>query len=249
MARTRLTARKQVGGFTPARATSDVTWAHQAPAEFHTTGLHAGELPRKLWSILKGLGYQEAPVYKGVRTPLSNNGYSWMVEVAIYEKIPDGDGCKVRRIHAAIAPRESFAAGIGDAARQALAVLCAEYHGILQTTPYHYYPQRASGSLEVTFAPSNREGDARLVEQVRFTDILTRELDGALDELHDTHLRLAEAEARVRDLQAKMSEDSEEEPEERPDPELPHSPSRKRLRLEAAIRISPQDLSEGGDSS
>ena len=46
-----------------------------------------------------------------------------------------------------------------------------------------------------------------------------------------------------------MSDDSEEEPEEMPEPELPRSPSHKKLCLDAALLVAPQDLSKGGGSS
>ena len=103
--------------------------------------------------------------------------------------------------------------------------------------------------MEVTFAGTNREGDARLVEQVHLTDTLTLELDRALDELDDVHLRLAKAEERIRTLHAMMTDDLKEEPEEMPEIELPHSPSRKKLCLDAALLVASQDLSEGDDSS
>ena len=141
MAHTKQTPRKQVGDFVPARAPTEATWAFLPPAEFHSSGLQAGELPRKLRTILKGLGYQEAIVYKGIRTPLSNHGYAWMVEITIFEKNPDDDDSKVSRIHSVVAPRETFAAEICDPARQALSVLCAEYHGVFfrlrRTTSTH----------------------------------------------------------------------------------------------------------------
>ena len=78
---------------------------------------------------------------------------------------------------------------------------------------------------------------------------MTQELDRALDELDDVHLRLAGAEERIRTLQAMMTDDLEEEPEEMLEPEFPRSPSHKKLCLDAALRVASHDHSEGGDSS
>jgi hypothetical protein len=70
------------------------------------------------------LDFHEAPDNKGVRGPLGNHGYSWIVEVTMFEKAMD-DGIRgVCRVHSAIAPRATFELGTEDATCQALAILC-----------------------------------------------------------------------------------------------------------------------------
>jgi hypothetical protein len=233
MARTKITPRKRV--LVPdVEVPAGAVWRYQPPAEFYSDGQLAGYFARTLWYLLQGLGYHDAPLFKGVRVPLGDRGYSWTVEVTMFEKPSADDLRRVRRVHTATAPRATFEAGIEDAARQALAVLCRENRQDLRLTQFGKFPQRPSGSLEVIFAPVNNEPDLRLREQVRLTAALYAELDRALDELEDLHQRHAEQEQMIYELEI-MLQDPDQHPDEAPPappsaPAPPRSPSRKRLR-------------------
>ena len=93
---------------------------------------------------------------------------------------------------------------------------------ILGQSEYEFYPQRQGGSLEYTFSATNELEDARLVQQVRFTELLLQQLMKALNELDDMYERYDDAQTTIKDLQEQLAlEDGdakEEDPEERPDP-------------------------------
>ena len=52
------------------------SWITQPMIEAHSSGLQAGNFPKTLWYLFRGLGYHETPLYKGLRTPLRNRGYA-----------------------------------------------------------------------------------------------------------------------------------------------------------------------------
>ena len=81
-----------------------------------------------------------------MRTPLREKGYSWNVQVTLYEKCTADDVRRIRRIHAATAPRPTFDAGMEDDARQALVVLRHEETNSMRHSQYHYYARQDSVS-------------------------------------------------------------------------------------------------------
>ena len=113
---------------------------------------------------------------------------------------------------------------------------------MLGRSEYEFYPQRDGGSLVHTFSTTNRLVDARLVQQVRLTEILLQELLWTRDGLDDMYERYDDAQGTIQELQEKLAlenGDAEEDPEEHPDPI--HSPPCKKLRQDAAIVVPAQD--------
>jgi hypothetical protein len=90
---------------------------------------------------------------------------------------------EVEKIHAAIAPRRTFYAGICDAARQAYMVTRLRHHQLLDRTGYAHFPQRASRStyIHVEHVPNSR--NFKLKKQVDLTTALTKELDSTTEEV------------------------------------------------------------------
>ena len=86
------------------------------------------------------------PLYTGVRTPLRKKGYSWKVQVTLYEKCTADDVRQIRRIHEATASRATFEVGMDDAVRQALAVLRHEEANSMEHLQYRYYARQESGN-------------------------------------------------------------------------------------------------------
>jgi len=173
---------------------------------------------------------------------MQGHGYSWTVEVTVFKRTSDDGDYQVERVHEAVEPHDSFDAGIRDAALQALGVVCGQHQGELGRTKYEFYPQRDGGSLAHTFPATNRLADVRLVQQVRLTEILLRELLSTHDELDEMYERYDDAQSTIKDLQEQLAledSDAEEDPVERPDPI--RSPPRKKVRQEAATVVPSQD--------
>lgn len=158
---------------------------------------------------------------------MDDHGYNWSVVVTIFKKTTEDGEDQVERVHEAIAQHDSFDRGIHDAALQALGVVCGQHQGVLGQSEYEFYPQRGGGSVEHTFSATNRVADARLVQQVRLTEILLQELTRTREELDDMYGRYDDAQDTIEDLQKQLAledEDIEEEdPEERPDPIRSHA--------------------------
>jgi hypothetical protein len=89
----------------------------------------------------------------------------------------------VEKIHAAIASRRPFHAGIHDAARQAYMVIRSRHRQLLDGTEYAHFPQRASGSAYIHVDPVQDEGNFKLNKQVALTATLTKELDSTTKEV------------------------------------------------------------------
>ena len=173
---------------------------------------------------------------------MEGHGYSWSVKVTIFKRIADDGDYQVERVHEAIVPHDSFDAGISDAALQALGVVRGQHQGVHGHSEYEFYPQRVGGSLVHTFPATNRVADARLVQQVRLTEILLQELLWTRNELDDMYERYDDAQSTIKDLQEQLAledSDAEEDPEEHPDPI--HSLPCKKLRQDVAIVVPAQD--------
>ena len=78
---------------------------------------------------------------------MEGHGYSWSVKVTIFKRTADDGDYQVERVHQAIAPHDSFNAGIRDATLQALGVVRGQHQGMLGRSEYEFYPQRVGGSL------------------------------------------------------------------------------------------------------
>jgi hypothetical protein len=83
--------------------------------KFHNDGLEAGKIPKMLWKMLQEQGYEKQPEYSGTRITYEDSEPVWHVQVYIFTPKPFRGVYEVEKIHAAIASRRSFPAGICDA--------------------------------------------------------------------------------------------------------------------------------------
>jgi hypothetical protein len=90
---------------------------------------------------------------------------------------------EVEKIHAAIAPRHTFYAGIRDAACPAYMVTHSCHDQLLDGMEYANFPQQASGSTYIHVEPVPNSRNFKLKKQVELTTALTKELDSTLEEV------------------------------------------------------------------
>jgi hypothetical protein len=95
---------------------------YQDVCKFRNDGLEAGKFPKMLSKMLQELGYEKQPEYFGTQVTYEGSEPIWHVQVYIYTPKPLRGVYEVEKIHAAIASRRSFNAGICDDARQAYMV-------------------------------------------------------------------------------------------------------------------------------
>ena len=228
MARGKLTARKRAL-VPPPVIPRGVHWAAQPVIKAHSSGLHAGYLPNALEYMLRGLGYDDTPIYFGERTPLRHSGYAWRVRVVIFKK-PEEEYVSIERAtYYAPAPRATFEDGIRDAAREALARIRQEMDEELRHTQYAHLPMKAHEDAR-TVVRRARNGDSeRLKELVKYTtahDEVTASLQADLAALHhrnarneDTIGELLQIIAELQDGDDNNGEDGDEEDPEDDDDE------------------------------
>jgi hypothetical protein len=92
---------------------------YQDVHKFCNDGLEVGKFPKMLWKMLQELGYEKQPEYFGTQVTYEGSKPVWHIQVYIFSPKPLRGVYEVEKIHAAIASRHSFHAGICDAARQA----------------------------------------------------------------------------------------------------------------------------------
>ena len=110
---------------------------------------------------------------------------------------------KVVGHHEALGLRFIFDAGITDAARAALSVVCAGNCELLDNSAFKHYPCRANGSSSTEIEPADIL-DSRMSATVALLAAFSTDLDGYGMELHTTTHRLSEAEDRIRVLEAQL---------------------------------------------
>jgi hypothetical protein len=113
----KLTARKHVRA--PPRRDA-------VPTESHSDGQEAGYFSRTLRTVLLALGSSEPPLFIGIPRLLRGNSYLWHVRVVIYGRSTTDRIRRICQVVEAPALRWTFEAGMREAAREALAVLCHE---------------------------------------------------------------------------------------------------------------------------
>jgi hypothetical protein len=93
------------------------------PTESHSDGQDAGYFLRTLWTVLLALGYSEPSLFIGVLRLLHGNSYLWCVRVIIYERPMTNHIRRIRHVVEDTTPRWTFEGGMGEATREALALL------------------------------------------------------------------------------------------------------------------------------
>jgi hypothetical protein len=136
-----------------------------------------------LWKMLQELGYENHPKYYGTQVTYEGFEFVWHVQVYIFIPKPLRGVFEVRKIHAVIAPRCNFYAGIHDDAHQVYMVTLSCHRQLLDGTKYAHFPQRASGStyIHVEHVPDSQ--NFKLNKQVELTTVLTNELDSTTEEV------------------------------------------------------------------
>jgi hypothetical protein len=92
------------------------------PTESHSDDLHAGYFLRTLQTLLLALGYSKLPLFVGVPRLLHRNSYLLRVHVIIYKSPMTNHIRHIRHVVEATTPRWTFKGGMGEAAREALAL-------------------------------------------------------------------------------------------------------------------------------
>jgi hypothetical protein len=109
--------------------------------KFQHDGSIAGKISKMLWKILQELGYEKQLRYYGTQVTYEGSEPMWHVEVYIFTPKPFRGIFEVEKIHAAIAPRRIFYAGIRDAVCPAYMVTHLCHHQLLDGMEYAHFPQ------------------------------------------------------------------------------------------------------------
>jgi hypothetical protein len=148
----------------------------------------------------------------------------------------------VKKIHAAIAPRRSFPAGICDVARQAYLVVRSRHYQLLDGTEYAHFPQCTSGSAYIHVEPVQEEGNFKLKKQVALTTALTKELDSTTEEVEFWQGKYEEAMRTIRKMKRRYPQDLETLSDEETEEFTPHSPPRKMATRALPTYVIPNDV-------
>jgi hypothetical protein len=90
---------------------------------------------------------------------------------------------EVEKIHAAIALRCTFYAGIRDAALQAYIFTHSCHHQLLAGMKYAHFSQQTSGCTYIHVEPILDSRNFKLKKQVNLTTVLTKELDSTTEDV------------------------------------------------------------------
>jgi hypothetical protein len=130
------------------------------------------------------LGYGVSPLFIGTLSFLQGTTYLWNVRVVMYEKLTTNRIYRTHQVIEAAALRMSFEAGIHDATRQVLVVLCHEEDDQMEHSQYHHFPSQAREGADAVVLPTgDRDHVGCLSDQVRLTRVLNEELDQAAKEI------------------------------------------------------------------
>jgi hypothetical protein len=121
----------------------------------------------------------------------------------MYEKLTTNRIYRTHQVIEAAALRMLFEAGIHDATRQVLVVLCHEEDDQMEHSQYHHFPSQAREGVDAVVLPT---GDCNhvgcLSDQVRRTRVLNEELDQATKEICQFGDQGAEASRRITELES-----------------------------------------------
>jgi hypothetical protein len=151
--------------------------------KFQNDGLKAGKIPKMFWKMLQELGYEKQPEYFGTQVTYEGSKNVWHVQLYLFTPNPLTGVYEVEKIHATIASRCTFNAGIYDVARQSYMVTHSCHCQLLDGMEYAHFPQRASGSTYSHVEPIQDKMNFKLKKQVALTATLTKELDSTTEEV------------------------------------------------------------------
>ena len=192
-----------------------------------------------LWKMLQELGYEKPPQYFGTQVTYEGSVPVWYVQVYIFTPKPLRELFEVEKIHAAIAPRRSFHAGIYDAARQAYMVTRSRFRQYLNQTEYAYFLQRANGSIYIHVEAVLDRGNFKLRKQVALTTALSKELDSTAEEVEFWQEKYEDAMKTIRKMKRHCPNDWETSWDEDTEEFTPVSPPRKMASQAPSVYIIP----------
>jgi hypothetical protein len=134
--------------------------------------------------VLLALGSSEPPLFIGVPMLLRGNSYLWRVRVVIYERPTTDRIRRIRQVVEAPAPRWTFEAGMREAAREALVVLCHEADEQMAHSQYRHFLSRAEEGVGAIILPAGgHDHMGCFTDQVKLTRALVQNLDEAVKEV------------------------------------------------------------------
>jgi hypothetical protein len=177
-----------------------------------------------LWKMLQEFGYKKQLKYHGTQVMYEGSEPVWYVQVYILTPKPLRGIFEVEKIHAAIAPRRTFYAGILDAVRQAYMVTHSRHRQLLDGTEYAHSPQRDSGSMYIHLERVPNSRNFKLKKEVDRTTVLTMELDSTTEEVEFWQEKYEDAMKIIWRLKHHCPQDMETLFEEEPEEFTPASP-------------------------
>jgi hypothetical protein len=92
---------------------------------------------------------------------------------------------RIRHVVEATTPRWTFEGGMGEATREALALLQHEAKEQMEQSQYHHFPSRArEGAKAVVMPAGDRDHIGCFTDQVKLTRALVRDLNEAIKEIN-----------------------------------------------------------------
>jgi len=128
----------------------------------------------------------------------------WIVSAHMLALDYEHGGTVEMAVHYALSPRATFAAGISDAASQALSVLCHFAGEELDHTVWRHFPRRAPGEMRSAIMGVQNMLNTRMVAQVGLTAALHTHMERNAEELQRTRGRLADERRKNEVLQAQL---------------------------------------------
>jgi hypothetical protein len=193
------------------------------------------------WKILQELGYEKQSRYYGTQVTYEGSEFVWHVQVYIFTPKPLRGVFEVEKIHATIAPRCTFYAGIHDAAYQAYMVTHSHHRQLLDGTEYAHFLQRASGSIYIHVEPVPDPRNFKLKKQVKLTTVLTKELDSTTEEVEFWQEKYEEVIKTIRKLKHHCPQDLETLSDEETEKFTPASPPRKMATHAPLVYVIPNN--------
>jgi hypothetical protein len=189
------------------------------PTEAHSDGQDASYLLRTLRTVLLALGSSEPPLFIRTLRLLCGNSYLWRVCVVIYERPTTDRIHRIRQVVVAPAPRWTFEAGMREAPREALVVLCHEAGERMAHSQYRHFPSRAEEGAEAAILPAGgHDHMGCFADQVKLTHALVRNLDEAIKEVKLLGENQEESSRKITELEAlckKLRDDTQRLEEEK----------------------------------
>jgi hypothetical protein len=221
---------------------SGICLPYRDVSKFRNDGLEAGKFPKMVWKMMQELGYEKHPEYFGTQVTYEGSEPVWHIQAYIFIPKPLRGAYEVEKIHATIASRHSFHAGIRDAARQAYMVIRSRHCQLLDGTEYAHFPQWASGSAYIHVEPVQDEGNFKLKKHIALTATLTKELDSTTKEVKFWQGKYEEAMKTIRKMKHRYPQDMETLSDEEIEEFSLHSPPRKMATRAPPTYIIPNDV-------